>query len=121
MENYETFRSFREGIIHYQNLFRVQPEIVTCDLHPDYLSTRHARAFADEHNLPVIEVQHHHAHLASVLAENHVDVTEPVIGLCFDGTGLGTDGAIWGGEALVGNSYGYDRAAHLDLFTFAGW
>lgn len=113
LENYETFRSFKEGILHYQNLFRITPERVVCDLHPDYLSTRYALAFAQEHQLPLLQVQHHHAHLASVIAENHLPVDEQVIGLCFDGTGYGTDGNIWGGEVLVGNCQGYQRYAHL--------
>lgn len=113
LENYETYRSFKEGVAHYQNLFRITPERVVCDLHPDYLSTRFALEFSQEHQLPVLQVQHHHAHLASVIAENHLPVDEQVIGLCFDGTGYGTDGKIWGGEVLVGNCHGYQRYAHL--------
>jgi len=113
LENYETYRSFKEGIAHYQNLFRITPERVVCDLHPDYLSTRFALEFSQEHQLPVMQVQHHHAHLASVIAENHLPVDEKVIGLCFDGTGYGTDGRIWGGEVLVGNCRNYLRYAHL--------
>jgi hydrogenase maturation protein HypF len=113
LENYETYRSFRDGIKHYQNLFRITPEVVVGDLHPDYLSTRYANQFACEHNLPVLQVQHHYAHMASVMAENHLPEDEPVVGLCFDGTGYGTDGAIWGGEVLVGDCFGFARHTHL--------
>lgn len=113
LENYETYRSFKEGISHYQNLFRITPERVVCDLHPDFLSTRYALAFAREHQVSILQVQHHYAHLASVIAENHLPIDEQVIGLCFDGTGYGTDGNIWGGEVLVGNCRSYQRYAHL--------
>ncbi len=120
LENYETFRSFREGIIHYQNLFHIIPEIVVCDLHPDYLSTRYAQNYAEEHSIPLLQVQHHHAHLASVIAENYLSIDEPVIGLCFDGTGFGTDNTIWGGEVLAGNVNGYQRISHLSYMPLPG-
>ncbi len=113
LENYETYRSFRDGIKHYQNLFRITPEAVVCDLHPDYLSTRYANQFACEHELPILQVQHHYAHMVSVMAENHLPEDEPVIGFCFDGTGYGTDGAIWGGEVLIGDCFSFTRHTHL--------
>jgi hydrogenase maturation protein HypF len=113
LENYETYRSFRDGIKHYQNLFRITPEAVVCDLHPDYLSTRYANQFACEFELPILQVQHHYAHMASVMAENHLHEDEPVIGFCFDGTGYGTDSAIWGGEVLIGDCFGFTRHTHL--------
>ena len=113
LENYETLISFEEGIEHYQRLFRITPQIIACDLHPDYLASRYARERAASHSLPLIEVQHHHAHLAACLAENEWSASEPVIGLCYDGTGLGTDRAIWGGEVLVGGYSGYQRYFHL--------
>ncbi len=120
LENYETLLSFEEGIRHYQRLFRVQPELLACDLHPDYLATRYARERAAQEGLPIVAVQHHHAHLAACLAENGWNRDEPVIGLSFDGTGLGTDGAIWGGEILVGGYRSYQRRYHLDYFPLAG-
>lgn len=120
LENYETFRSFREGISHYKNIFHITPEMVVCDLHPDYLSTRFAHAYAEEHNIPLMQVQHHHAHLASVLAENHLPIEDLVVGLCFDGTGYGTDTKIWGGEVLTGNVKGYQRIAHLSYMPLPG-
>lgn len=113
LENYETLRSFEEGIAHYERLFRIQPEKIACDLHPDYLSTRYARQRATEQSLPLIQVQHHHAHLAACLADNGWDSNEPVIGLTYDGTGLGTDRAVWGGEVLLGNYSGFQRLFHL--------
>ncbi len=120
MENYETLRSFEEGIRHFQRLFRIQPECIACDLHPDYLATRAAEALAEERGLPLVRVQHHHAHLAACLADNGWQSDEPVIGLSFDGTGLGPDGAIWGGEALVGGYAQYIRAAHLAYAPLPG-
>lgn len=113
LENYETLRSFEEGIEHYQRLFRVRPQLVACDLHPNYLASRYARQRAENESLPLVEVQHHHAHLAACLADNDWTSPEPVIGLSFDGTGYGTDGAIWGSEVLVGGYAGYQRRFHL--------
>ncbi len=120
MQNYETLRSFEEGIAHYERLFRIQPEIIACDLHPDYLASRYAHQRAEQEQLPLIQVQHHHAHLAACLADNEWTSTEPVIGLIFDGTGLGTDGAIWGGEVLVGGYSGYQRCYHLAYTPLSG-
>jgi hydrogenase maturation protein HypF len=108
LENYETHRSFVEGIAHFQRLFAVTPEAVVHDLHPEYLSTKCALAQVD---LEAIGVQHHHAHLAAVLAEH--GETGEAIGAIFDGTGLGTDGTIWGGELLVGDLGGFRRAGAL--------
>ena len=88
---------------------------MACDLHPDYLSTRYAREQTD---CPVVAVQHHHAHIAACMAENKAD--GPVIGLAFDGTGLGTDGTIWGGEVLVADYHGFRRAAHLAVVPMPG-
>jgi hydrogenase maturation protein HypF len=108
LENYETLRSFRDGIVHFERLFAVEPEIVAHDLHPEYLSTKYAvEREAPEH----IGVQHHHAHLAACLAEH--GKTGPAVGAIYDGTGYGTDGTIWGGELLVGDLAGFERAGHL--------
>lgn len=120
MENYETLRSFEEGINHFQRLFRIQPTAITADLHPDYLSTRYAVSRAANEGLPLIQVQHHHAHLAACLADNSWQGDEPVIGVCFDGTGYGTDSAIWGGEFLVGGYESFIRAAHLKYVPLPG-
>ncbi len=120
MENYETLRSFEEGISHFERLFRVNPQFIACDLHPNYLATRYAQQRAQSENLPLIQVQHHHAHLAACLADNHWQTSDPVIGLSFDGTGYGTDGTIWGGEVLVGSYDGYQRHAHLKYVPLPG-
>src|SRR5690606_6176156 len=95
MENAETCESFEQGIKHLSHIFRVQPELVAYDLHPNYFTTHYAHKM----DTPQIAVQHHHAHIASCMADNGLE-NKNVIGLSFDGTGYGTDGAIWGGEAL---------------------
>jgi hydrogenase maturation protein HypF len=107
LENYETLRSFSEGIDHFRRLFAVDPEVVVHDLHPEYLSTKYAL----DHFDVVMGVQHHHAHLASCLAEH--GETGPAIGAIFDGSGCGTDGTVWGGELLVGDLREFERAGHL--------
>jgi len=113
LENYETLKSFEDGIEHYKRLFRLSPSMIAVDLHPDYLSTKYGIAESSTKLLPLVSVQHHHAHLASCLADNSWTSSDPVIGLIFDGTGYGTDGNIWGGEVLVGNYSSYQRQFHL--------
>ncbi len=108
LENYETLSSFTEGIEHFERLFAVAPEVMVYDLHPDYLSTRYA---LERDGAQLIGVQHHHAHFAACLAE-HAE-PGPAVGAIFDGTGYGTDGAVWGGELLVGDVAGCRRAGHL--------
>jgi hydrogenase maturation protein HypF len=108
LENYETFRSFSEGIAHFRRLFDVTPQVVAHDLHPEYLSTKYALECED---VELVAVQHHHAHIASCLADNGEE--GPVIGVAFDGTGYGTDGTIWGGEFLVADLAGFSRAGFL--------
>jgi hydrogenase maturation protein HypF len=120
LENAETNDAFETGIRQYEQLFHIQPEAIGCDLHPDYLSTRYAESRARQDEIPLVRVQHHHAHLAACLAENQWNKNEPVIGVCFDGTGYGTDGAIWGGEFLVGNYRGFERKAHLKYIPLPG-
>jgi hydrogenase maturation protein HypF len=120
LENYETLRSFREGVEHYCRLFDVQPELVAFDLHPEYLSTKYAREL-EESGLPAVGVQHHHAHTASCLADNERPDAERVIGVALDGTGYGTDGAVWGGEFLEGSiAEGFARRAHLEYTPMPG-
>jgi hydrogenase maturation protein HypF len=108
LENYETLRAYTEGIDHYRRLFDVCPEIVAHDLHPDYLSTRYA---TDLDGVELVGVQHHHAHVASCLADN--GETGPVLGVAFDGLGFGPDGTLWGGELLVADLRGFERVGHL--------
>ena len=120
LENYETLLSFREGIKHYCRLFDVQPELVVYDLHPEYLSTKYAREL-EEAGLPAVGVQHHHAHIASCLADNERPGKERVIGVALDGTGYGTDEAVWGGEFLEGSvKEGFVRRAHLEYVPLPG-
>ena len=120
MENYETLRSFEDGVAHFERLFRIRPEAFACDLHPNYLSTRYARERAAREGLPLIEVQHHHAHVAACLADNGLAGDRPVIGVSLDGTGYGTDGAIWGGEFLVADYRDFQRPFHLAYFPLPG-
>lgn len=120
MENYETLQSFEQGIRHFEHLFRVKPEAVAYDLHPDYLATRYAVQRAQQEGLEAIGVQHHHAHVASCMAEHGLDGSRPVIGVAFDGTGYGDDGAIWGGEFLVADYLQYRRPFHLGYFPLPG-
>jgi hydrogenase maturation protein HypF len=108
LQNLETLTAFRDGIAHFETLFAVAPEVVVHDLHPDYLSTAYA---LEREGVERVAVQHHHAHLAACLAEH--GETGPAIGAIFDGTGLGSDGTIWGGELLVGDLAGFQRAGHL--------
>jgi hydrogenase maturation protein HypF len=120
VENFETYQSLHEGIEHFKKIFKLEPELLACDLHPDYLATRYALAESSRLDLPLYYIQHHHAHLAACLADNQWDENELVIGLCFDGTGMGTDGAIWGGEILLGNYEKYVRAYHLAYTPLPG-
>jgi hydrogenase maturation protein HypF len=120
LENYETLRSFTEGVDHYRNLFDVQPGLVAYDLHPEYLSTKYARDL-QETGLPAVGVQHHEAHVASCLADNERPAGERVIGMAMDGTGHGTDGAVWGGEFFEGSlDEGFVRRGHLEYAPLPG-
>jgi hydrogenase maturation protein HypF len=120
MENYETLRSFEQGVEHFERLFRVKPEVIAYDLHPNYLATRYALERAEREKIPTIGVQHHHAHIAACMAEHGLDGSRPVIGVAFDGTGYGEDGAIWGGEFLLADYKSYQRMFHLEYFPLPG-
>lgn len=118
MENLQTLEAFEKAVTHFERLFRISPEAIACDLHPDYLATRYAQQRAEREGLPLIGVQHHHAHVAACLAEHQA--SGPAIGVAFDGTGYGDDGAIWGGEFLIADLRGYRRAAHLAYVPLPG-
>jgi hydrogenase maturation protein HypF len=120
LENYETLQAFESGIAHFERLFRIRPEAVGYDLHPDYLATRYALQRAESESLPAIGVQHHHAHIASAMCEHGLNGERPVIGVAFDGTGYGDDGAIWGGEILIADYVGYQRPLHLAYSRMPG-
>jgi hydrogenase maturation protein HypF len=116
LENYETLQSFSEGIEHFQRIFDVEPRVLAYDLHPGYLATQYALERPD--SLTKIGVQHHHAHIASVMGEH--GLTRPVIGVAFDGTGYGANGTLWGGEFLIAEYARFERAAHLELLPLLG-
>jgi hydrogenase maturation protein HypF len=116
LDHFEAYRAFVEAIEHYKRLFANEPECIVHELHPDYASTRYAYECCQRTER--LAVQHHHAHLASCLAEHGLD--EAVIGVIFDGTGYGPDGAVWGGEFLIGGYRGYRRAAHLRYVPMPG-
>jgi hydrogenase maturation protein HypF len=120
MENLETLRAFEQGFAHFQALFRATPERIVCDAHPGYLSSRWAAEFALTNNLPLQRVQHHHAHIAAVMADHGLDGSQPVIGFSFDGTGYGTDGGIWGGEVMLATYASFQRVAHLKNVPLPG-
>jgi hydrogenase maturation protein HypF len=118
LENDATLTSYEDTIELYKRLFRISPEVIACDLHPDYLSTQYAHETAARAKIKLIPVQHHHAHIAGLLAEHSYH--EPIIGVAFDGTGYGTDGTIWGGEFLCADLRGFQRLAHLEYVPLPG-
>ena len=124
VENGETFDAWNAARTRLEDLFDLVPAALACDLHPSYLSSQWAREQARERNLPLIEVQHHHAHIASVMAEaiaaGQLAPDARVLGIAFDGTGAGTDGTIWGGEFLVAGLADFERAAHLRTWVLPG-
>jgi len=114
LQNEATFSTFQQTIVHLAQIMEIEPKLVACDQHPDYLSTR----FAEETGLPLVRVQHHHAHLAACMAEN--GLAGEVIGVIFDGTGLGDDGTVWGGEFLAGGYQEVQRMGHLRQVRLLG-
>ena len=124
VENGATFDAWNAARTRLEDLFDLVPAALACDLHPSYLSSQWAREQAREHNLPLTEVQHHHAHIASVMAEaiaaGQLAPDAYVLGIAFDGTGAGTDGTIWGGEFLVAGLADFERAAHLRTWALPG-
>lgn len=124
VENGATFDAWSAARARLENLFDLTPVALACDMHPSYLSSQWARERAREHDLPLIEIQHHHAHIASVMAETIVAgrlaPDTRVLGIAFDGTGAGTDGTIWGGEFLIAGLADFERAAHLRTWALPG-
>ena len=124
VENGATFDAWSAARSRLENLFDLAPVALACDMHPSYLSSQWAREQAREHNLPLIEVQHHHAHIASVMAEaiaaGRLASNVRVLGIAFDGTGAGTDGTIWGGEFLISRLADFERVAHLRTWALPG-
>lgn len=124
VENGATFDAWSAARSRLENLFDLAPAALACDMHPSYLSSQWAREQAREHNLPLIEVQHHHAHIASVMAEaiaaGRLAPDARVLGIAFDGTGAGTDGTIWGGEFFIAHLADFERVAHLRTWALPG-
>ncbi|EKQ56754.1 MULTISPECIES: carbamoyltransferase HypF [unclassified Clostridium] len=114
LENIESIEYYKNNIKHFQNIFQFAPKYIACDMHPGYASSEYAYSLS----LPKIEVQHHHAHIVSCLAENHVN--RKVIGIAYDGTGYGTDGKVWGGEFLLCDNKEFIRVGHLDYTKMPG-
>ncbi len=115
LENVESYSFFHEAIQHLQQILEIKPQVIAYDLHPDYFSTKWA---LQQSGAQLVAVQHHHAHIASCMAENHLEGR--VIGFALDGTGYGTDGNIWGGEVLIAGYEGFERAAHLEYVPLPG-
>ena len=115
LENVESYGFFGETVKHLGQILEIEPKIIAYDLHPGYFSTQWAQK---QTGVKLVGVQHHHAHIASCMAENHLD--GKVIGFALDGTGYGTDGKIWGGEVLVADYAGFERAAHFEYVAMAG-
>jgi hydrogenase maturation protein HypF len=115
LQNLESYRFFEEAVQHLQRILETEPKVIAHDLHPDYFSTKWAQ---ERSGVELVGVQHHHAHIAACMGENHLD--GKVIGIALDGTGYGTDGAIWGGEVLVADYTAFERAAHLEYLPLPG-
>jgi hydrogenase maturation protein HypF len=120
MENVETYDSFVDSITHYESLFRIKPIAIAYDLHPNYLASRYAIDRATSEGLHSFGIQHHHAHIAACMVENSIASDRPIIGVAFDGTGFGEDGAIWGGEFMLADYQGYKRVCHLAYIPLPG-
>jgi hydrogenase maturation protein HypF len=118
LKNAMTCDFFKESLDRFFGLFRFRPEYIACDLHPDYFSTQYASILEKEYNIPVLKVQHHHAHIVSCMAEHGLE--EKVIGISMDGTGYGADGKIWGSEFLIADDEGFERYTHFDYVQMPG-
>lgn len=121
LEDALTLADYRHNLALYERLYDHRPELLVCDLHPEYLSSKLARERAETTGTPLLQIQHHHAHLAACLVENHVPLaTPPVLGVALDGLGFGEDGALWGGEFLLADYRGYRRLATFKPVAMLG-
>ena len=118
LKNLETFENYEQQIRHFERLFDIVPRALACDMHPDYMSTAYAAERGAADNVPVVRVQHHHAHMAACMADNNID--HPVIGLIWDGTGYGTDGTTWGAECLTGDCSAFERRGSIREIPLIG-
>ena len=118
LKNMETLENYQQQIRHFQRLFDIKPKAIACDMHPDYLSTAYARQRSEAEGIELLQIQHHHAHMASCMADNCL--SQKVIGLVWDGTGYGSDGSIWGGECLIGDYAGFERFGSIREIPLPG-
>ena len=118
LKNIETYENYTRQIRHFERLFDIKPTMLACDLHPDYLSTSYAVERSEEEEIPLIRIQHHHAHMAACMADNAL--SGEVIGLIWDGTGYGTDGTSWGGECLTGGYRDFRRVGSIRKIPLIG-
>ena len=118
MEDADVYDAWLEAKGRFEKLFCIQPDVLACDAHPEYLASKWAREQAHRQSVPLVEVQHHHAHIASVLGEH--GLFGPCCGIAFDGTGYGADGALWGGEVLLANQADYERFANFSYMPMPG-
>lgn len=118
LENMAVNDSYKQNIELFERLFDIKPQVLACDMHPEYFSTKYAVQRAKAENLSIVKVQHHHAHIASVLAEH--EIKDKVIGVALDGTGYGEDGNIWGGEFMLADIASYKRLGHFDYMPLPG-
>jgi hydrogenase maturation protein HypF len=116
MENLDTIEAFESSVTHFLDMYRVEPHVTVADAHPGYLTSK----WADARGGSVLKVQHHHAHIAAVMAEHQLPPHAEVMGVAFDGTGYGLDAAIWGGEFMVANATRFERVAHLRYMPLPG-
>ncbi|WP_029520681.1 carbamoyltransferase HypF [Persephonella sp. IF05-L8] len=119
LETVDACRNFEEIIYSFFELYDFQPEVVIADLHPRYHSTQWAKEFSQKNNIPLVQIQHHYAHALSLMVENQIEY-EPIFAVCWDGTGYGEDGNLWGGEFLIADYKGYKRVCHFDYFRLIG-
>jgi hydrogenase maturation protein HypF len=118
LKNWETFEFYKESLERFRHLFRFTPRQLICDMHPDYMSGREAEVIANRENLPLLRIQHHHAHAAACMLE--YGIHEPVIAVIWDGTGLGDDNKAWGGEFFLCDRKDYKRLSHLEYIPMPG-
>ena len=119
LETVDACNNFEEIIYSFFELYDFKPELVISDLHPRYFSTQWAKKFAEENKIPLIQIQHHYTHALSLMAENQIK-DEPIFAVCWDGTGYGEDGNLWGGEFLISDYQGYKRVSHFNYFKLIG-
>ncbi|TRO55261.1 carbamoyltransferase HypF [Candidatus Bathyarchaeota archaeon] len=121
VDTVEALQFLQEGLSHLQNLLRVTTfDAVACDLHPDFLTTQYGAELSKTYQVPLIQVQHHHAHLAAILADHKLPLDEEIVAICCDGAGYGPDKTVWGGEILTGNAHNYTRSAYLEPQSMPG-